>query len=355
MSIIVNEQEIDWQKWLSLEIQDIDLYRDKLLSENMYHMNFDEFINGLYAVTDGFSNYKNEKKFGGYIASGRRRIIDVLDLMSLHYSAGGDIEFLKELYPYLLHWVEEYAETSHLYNLSPDADGRFVWHISLGTEDYWYIALRLICFGLLTGYADQMVRIMPLIDYVEATPEGQEKDGLIERLVTPFVVDRGTPPDEARRHLPYRKLIKVFKAASEQRPALILQYLESWYEASRREPYYNQHPQTDIDEGYLYYGYWSWEAAAVTWLLDIDDTVYREHQFYPKDLVDFARSQSNSTVEEKELERLKVKGGEACIKTGYWQTPAQPDSRRYFKQGEIIPTFAELDWGEVYWYWDGEE
>ena len=52
---------------------------------------------------------------------------------------------------------------------------------------------------------------------------------------------------------------------------------------------------------------------------------------------------------------MKVKGGEACIKTGYWRTPAQPDLRQYFKQGEIVPALIELDWGEVYWYWDGEK
>ena len=355
MSITVNDQEIDWQRWQELEIQDTNLYRDNLLPEDIYHERFDIFLNGLYSVTDGFSDYKNEKKFGGYIAAGHQRLKDALNLMSLQYSAGGDIGFIKELYPYLLHWTEEYAETSHLYNLSPDAGGRYVWHISLGTEDYWYIALRLICFGLLTGYADQMHRIMPIIDYVEATPEGQEKDSLIERLVAPFVADRGTPPDEARRHLPYRKLIKVFNAAPEQRPALMLQYLESWYEASRREPYYNQHPQTDIDEGFTYYGYWSWEAAAVTWLLGIDDALYREHEFYPKDLVDFARSQSKVVPEEEQPERIKVKGGEACIKTGYWITPAKPDTRLYFTQGAILPTLSEMDWGEVYWYWDGEE
>lgn len=355
MSITVNDQEIDWQRWQELEIAETHLYRDNLLPEEMYHVNFDEFINGLYSVTDGFSDYKNKNKFGGYIAAGHQRLQDALNLMSLQYSAGGDISFIKELYPYLLHWTEEYAETSHLYNLSPDAGGRYVWHISLGTEDYWNIALRLICFGLLTGYADQMYRIMPIIDYVEATPEGQEKDGLIERLVAPFVANRGTPPDETRRHLPYRNLIKVFNAAPEQRPALMLQYLESWYEASRREPYHDQHPQTDIDEGYLYYGYWSWEAAAVTWLLAIDDALYRDHEFYPKDLVDFARSQSNVVQEEQQPERIKVKGGEACIKTGYWTTPAQPDLRQYFKQGEITPALIELDWGEVYWYWDGEK
>ena len=357
MSIAVNDQTIDWQKWFNLEVKDTSQFRDNLLEQKMYSKRFNTFVNGLYTVTDGFSNYKdgNKKKFGGYIAAGHQRLNDVLDLISLQYSAGGDLSFIQELYPYLLHWTEEYAETSHLYNLSPDADGRYVWHISLGTEDYWYIALRLICFGLLTGYADQMQRIMPIIDYTEATPEGQEKDGLIERLVAPFVTGRGTPPDKARRHLPYRKLFKVFNAQPEKRPALMLQYLEDWYEASRREPYYEQHPRADIDEGYLYYGYWSWEAAAVTWLLGIDDTSYREHQFYPKDLVDFARAQNENATTDNVVERIKIKGGEVCVKTGYWTTPAQPDSRQYFNQGEIFPMLSQADWGEVYWYWDGEK
>lgn len=355
MSIQVNDQEINWEKWQSLEINDENKFRDNFLTAQDYHENFEELINGLYTVVDGFNNYKNDSKFGGYIASGHQRMRDALDLISLQYSAGGDLNFIKELYPYLLQWTEEYAETSHLYNLSPDAGGRYVWHISLGTEDYWYIALRLICFGLLSGYADQMNRIIPIIDYVEATPEGQEKDGLIERLIAPFVQDRGVPPKDARRHLPYRKLIKVFDAAPEKRPAMVLQYLEDWYEASRREPYHDQHPQPDIRSGVSYYGYWSWEAATVTWLLNIDDSTYRDHQFYPKDLVDFAKAQSEKVKKVDSFEKTKVKGGEKSPKTGYWTTPAQPDQRQYFNQGEFLPMLSEADWGEVYWYFDGEE
>lgn len=351
----VNDLEIDWDKWFNEKVKNNERYRDDLLEEGMYQKRFETFISGVYSVTDGFQKYKAGAKASKKMAAGRRRIIDVLDLISLQYSAGGDIAFIQKLYPYLINWIEEYAEVHAQYHQSPEAEGHFVWHIALGTEDYWYMALRLICFGLLTGYADQMARIMPIIDYTEATPEGQEKDGLIERLVAPFVADRGIPPYEARRHLPYRKLIKVFDAEPQKRPMLILQYLEYWYEASRREPYYNQHPQADIDEGYLYYGYWSWEAAAVTWLLDIDDTVYREHQFYPKDLVDFARSLAKTTTTVNLVERIKVKGGGKCSKTGYWITPARPDIRLYFKQGEFLPSLSQLDWGEVYWYFDGEE
>ncbi len=61
MSITVNDQEIDWQRWQELEIQDTHLYRDTLLPEDIYHERFDIFLNGLYSVTDGFCNYKNEK------------------------------------------------------------------------------------------------------------------------------------------------------------------------------------------------------------------------------------------------------------------------------------------------------
>ena len=290
----ISDLNIDWEQRSNQKILIHENFRDNYLTELDYQECCDEFLNGIYSVTDGFQKYKANAKSSKMMAAGHQRVKDVLNLMSLQYSAGGDIAFIQELYPYLLNWTEEYAEIHSQYHQSPEADGRYVWHISLGTEDYWYIALRLICFGLLTGYADQMDRIMPIIDYVEATPEGQEKDGLIERLVAPFVADRGTPPDEARRHLPYRKLIKVFNASPEQRPALMLQYLEDWYEASRREPYYDQHPQPDIRSGVSYYGYWSWEAAAVTVISRIADSSYRDKPYYPKDLVDYARIQYTS-------------------------------------------------------------
>ncbi|WP_052750582.1 hypothetical protein [Acinetobacter sp. AG1] len=47
-------------------------------------------------------------------------------------------------------------------------------------------------------------------------------------------------------------------------------------------------------------------------------------------------------------EALKVKGGGLCPRNDYWQTSAQPGSRQYFKQGEVLTTLAELHWGEMY-------
>lgn len=30
-------------------------------------------------------------------------------------------------------------------------------------------------------------------------------------------------------------------------------------------------------------------------------------------------------------------------------------TRQFFRVGEILPTLVESDWGEVYWYFDGED
>lgn len=52
---------------------------------------------------------------------------------------------------------------------------------------------------------------------------------------------------------------------------------------------------------------------------------------------------------------LSIKAGERCPKSGYWLSVAEEDSRQYFNQGEVLPMLAQADWGEVYWYFDGEE
>jgi len=85
--------------------------------------------------------------------------------------------------------------------------------------------------------------------------------------------------------LPYRKLDKVFAAKEEDRPKLMSQYLDEWYGSSKREPYHDRHKSS------FFPGYWSLEAAAVTVILRIDDSSYRDKPYYPKDLVDYARSQ----------------------------------------------------------------
>ncbi|MCD9087188.1 hypothetical protein [Stenotrophomonas sp. SY1] len=43
-------------------------------------------------------------------------------------------------------------------------------------------------------------------------------------------------------------------------------------------------------------------------------------------------------------------GGESCSRTGWWYSPAQ-GTRRYFKQGDVLPIIDNSDWGDTFWLW----
>uniref|UniRef100_C5CNC4 DUF3396 domain-containing protein n=1 Tax=Variovorax paradoxus (strain S110) TaxID=543728 RepID=C5CNC4_VARPS len=47
--------------------------------------------------------------------------------------------------------------------------------------------------------------------------------------------------------------------------------------------------------------------------------------------------------------QASVPGGEPCPKAGWWFTPAQLDSRRYFDKGEILPIIKGSSFGDTNW------
>jgi hypothetical protein len=50
----------------------------------------------------------------------------------------------------------------------------------------------------------------------------------------------------------------------------------------------------------------------------------------------------------------RIEAGQPCSKAGYWFSPAQANSRKYFKLGEEMPSFTGSSWGATLWYWSGE-
>ena len=78
---------------------------------------------------------------------------------------------------------------------------------------------------------------------------------------------------------------------------------------------------------------------------------------YPKDLIDWAKTHgslekiksSAGRVEDSAL-RLRCEAGQPCPREGEWETPAQANSRRRFKQGDVMPS-VEGDYGQTIWQW----
>ncbi|UZD54991.1 hypothetical protein [Caldimonas aquatica] len=49
--------------------------------------------------------------------------------------------------------------------------------------------------------------------------------------------------------------------------------------------------------------------------------------------------------------RLRCEANKPCPREGWWFTPAKADSRRFFRQGEVMPAFG-TDYGLTIWQWD---
>ncbi|NRF69456.1 DUF1911 domain-containing protein [Aquincola sp. S2] len=279
----------------------------------------------------------------------RSRAWDAVTYLHLQYTAGMPVDRLRQFLPDAVAFWTEFAAYDKAYDSSPAAGGRRVPHIDLHDKDYWN-AIRLTSFAILFGQHGLLPSIAPLWDY-----ENEEMDGLLERLIAPFVPGRAPPPDTCTRHLPYFKLLKVLAADPDKRSALMAKYMDEWYVASRREPYYESHTK---GREHSFLGYWSFEAAAVAYVLDIDDTTFRDHEFYPRDLADFARSLPRPVVlggppasDTDSTDRLRCTAGQPCPRSGFWFTPARPDSRRQFAQGDVMPELGG-DYGATIWQWD---
>ena len=52
--------------------------------------------------------------------------------------------------------------------------------------------------------------------------------------------------------------------------------------------------------------------------------------------------------------RPNVPAGQPCPEAGWWFTPAKPDSRRSFKQGETMPSVGG-DYGQTFWQWSPDQ
>jgi hypothetical protein len=117
-------------------------------------------------------------------------------------------------------------------------------------------------------------------------------------------------------------------------------------------------PQTgiylpDVDHGFptlLIKGNKARRASVV-----LDPIVSRKKGYRPTlwTLVERIADTSNlsTTPSLVESTRLRIEGGQPCPQAGYWFTPAKPDSRRHFRENELMPAF-DADYGATIWQWD---
>lgn len=189
-------------------------------------------------------------------------------------------------------------------------------------------------------------------------PSFAGKDTLYEELLAFGLTDRDDL-DSWYHDAPYRDLINcLYRDSDEDSVADLQAYLKNWYTALAKAPWHDSHLRMKFDDCRAYFGYWAIEAGAVAYLLELDDSSFRDHIVYPKDLVGFARKMDlESPIDTSLIDpaTLPVDGGAKRPRSGFWLTPASSHSRRVFKEGDVMPVFEGSSYGATIWQWSEEQ
>ena len=196
--------------------------------------------------------------------------------------------------------------------------------------------------------------LIPAIHSLFAGGAPDEEDALVEDILGKYLPNR--PHLASGYHnLPYGYLLDATADTHEaEKQEDIELFLKAWYPGMRGAGWYDSHKRQSTEGTAGYFGYWAFEAAAIAYLYEVDDTPFRDHLVYPKDLADFARSIHRSTFSagtDENARPLRCEAGQPCPKGGWWQTPAGGGIRRRFEAGAVMPELAS-DYGLTIWQWD---
>lgn len=262
----------------------------------------------------------------------------ILKEILIRYTAGNEIVVLIPLLEKLVESYELLQEKLANYEKIPNITPLTIddW------PDQYEECVQVFSLCILVHRTDLLKRFVALID-----PAGYAGDDtLYEDLLCKLLPDRYDV--DRWYHDVYSPLVyATYEEDKEEASKLLQKYCNDWYPAFEQASWHDSHKQGD--EG-SYCGYWALEAGAIAFLYGIDDSKIN-HMVYPKDLVEYARNYQPTDT----TQIARIDAGQPCSRAGYWFTPAQAESRRYFEQGEIMPSFSDSKWGDTIWYWSGEE
>ena len=198
-----------------------------------------------------------------------RLVEDTLTLMHQRYGRGDDLAELKAQLEAALHYRYQQKEFADALPPNEQKD-RIGWeelHQSDLKRSLAWFAFAY-CLNMGQAYYQQVLDLIA----------NQGRDALFDQIAVQLGdVDREVS-DTLLFKRRFNRLYKVIQAAPHQRPKLMLAYLDAWYKLEGS-------PQLHLMDTNTYKGYWCWEAALVTKLYQIDDHLYQDHPYYPKDLV----------------------------------------------------------------------
>lgn len=197
------------------------------------------------------------------------------DLIYFKYSAGEPLKSIRpDIGKAILAWQQ--------YNMNIST-GDNKQHLQDFT-DYQRV-LTLISWAVIFG--ERPEQFEKIAKHIHSNGE----DGLIEKLLSFYIPGR-TQTDKLIYPKAFDLLFKATKTKGQEQIDCIRQYLSKWYAnmkgiKGRGMEGYDGHKAKG--EG-AFCGYWSFEAAAVVYLYNIDDSSFKDMDFYPADMVYYAKT-----------------------------------------------------------------
>jgi Domain of unknown function (DUF1911) len=331
--------------------------RQKYLTEQYFKLNAKDLAHSMGNFVSVIDRERNTNVFdaSSHGAAFKTR----LKIARLHFTAGQPIESLVPLFIDAMKWFKQWhrAYALQIEALAKESGEELrIDGTPLPFEDLFHFQLgvELVSLGILLGDGDAVRTCAGWLERYRGT------DMLFEAIIEPAIADPNKEVNEFFHEEPYGLLVDAMFTAETptEASAFVKKYLENWYKSFEGVPWHNGHLVV-TPEYMAYEGYWAFEAAAVCVIHNIDDSTFRDHIVYPKDLADWAR-------ENKVMDKIKPAAGakpfrlrceakQPCPQAGYWFTTAQKNSRRQFKAGEKMPEMKDSPWGATIWYWDEQQ
>ncbi|KVU27923.1 hypothetical protein WK57_23730 [Burkholderia ubonensis] len=309
--------------------------RQRFISERYYNWLSDFLVKSIdkwsRILPANGSEAQKHATAASYRADGR------FELMMLRYTAGEPIASLRGDLDLIVTDYEEYAKFQGREFERPN------WPpFLLGELKDYERAMQLIGLCYLLHRRDLLPRIAALED-----PSYRAQDTLYEDLLA-YSLEGRTDVD-TWFHEPYRDCINsVYGDSDEESLTDLNSYLENWYSSMSSVDWHDSHLDLSEERG-LYFGYWAVEAAALAYLLELDDASLHEHIVYPKDLVEFARTFEEPTKSsEVATSPQTVRTGQTCPETGIWKAQGHNVPGVMVQQGERMPEVFAPDKSGAY-------
>ncbi len=196
-----------------------------------------------------------------------------IELIIAMYSKGQEISELKLLCEQAITYMEASwgKRNSEEFTYGDEPNPYFTY------DQYWKL-ITVLSLGVLLDVSNN-----EFSKFVKIREKVQEKDYLLDTIIS-YRINSYEVVEHTMATNPYQEfksIIKVSKTDKVIASEMLKTYLETkWYNDNKEMYWYGYHKDSR-----LYFGYWSFESGALVKILGLDDTILKDQQYYPYDMV----------------------------------------------------------------------